>query len=145
MSVGAQGLCSMGAAGDGRAPTEELTCIDRWGFCSIGFCSGAAEDGRAPTEERTCIDRWGFCLTGFCSMGAAEDDRAPTEERSGSKLWRLKVSDLRFLAGNLQSEILNLYESSHSHLRNYLRALQRSAHRISQVHRVSLHYRRTLG
>ena len=24
----------MGAAGDGRAPTEERTCVKGWGFCS---------------------------------------------------------------------------------------------------------------
>jgi len=26
---------------------------------------GAAEDGRAPTEERACMKGWGFCSTGL--------------------------------------------------------------------------------
>jgi len=34
-----------GRPGTGRAPTEELSCIRGWGFCS----KGAAEDGRATT------------------------------------------------------------------------------------------------
>ena len=37
----------MGAAEDGRAPTEEHSCVRGCDFCSMG----AAEDGRAPTEE----------------------------------------------------------------------------------------------
>ncbi|HEY6245930.1 MAG TPA: hypothetical protein VIX17_18405, partial [Pyrinomonadaceae bacterium] len=28
------GHCSTGAAEDGRAPTEELSCFTRWDFCS---------------------------------------------------------------------------------------------------------------
>src|ERR1043165_5256502 len=53
-------FCWTGAAEDGRAPTEERTCVRGWGFC----WAGAAEDGRAPTEERSCVrvgasDRWG--------------------------------------------------------------------------------------
>jgi hypothetical protein len=35
----------MGAAEDGRGPTEELSCVKDDGFCSMG----AAEDGRGPT------------------------------------------------------------------------------------------------
>ena len=46
------GFCSTGAAEDGRAPTEEVACVDAWGFCS----TGAAEDGRAPTKELSCVD-----------------------------------------------------------------------------------------
>jgi hypothetical protein len=34
-------------------------CVDVWCFCSMG----AAEDGRAPTEEVACIPAWGFCST----------------------------------------------------------------------------------
>src|ERR1043166_6623651 len=32
---------------------------------SPGYCStGAAEDGRAPTEEPSCVKCWDFCSTG---------------------------------------------------------------------------------
>ena len=30
----------MGAAGDGRAPTEERACVNGWGFCSTGAAEG---------------------------------------------------------------------------------------------------------
>ena len=50
----------MGAAEDGRAPTEERTSVKGWSFRSMG----AAGDGRAPTEERMSVQGWGFCSTG---------------------------------------------------------------------------------
>ena len=50
----------MGAAEDGRAPTEELLCVRAWDLC----WTGAAEDDRAPTEELSCVGDGGFCSTG---------------------------------------------------------------------------------
>jgi hypothetical protein len=45
------GSYSTGAAEDGFAPTEELSCFRSSGF----YSTGAAEDGRAPTEELSCF------------------------------------------------------------------------------------------
>jgi len=59
----------MGAAEDGRAPTEEGVCVWlRW------FCwTGAAEDGRALAEELACLRLRDFCST------EPRDGCAPTE------------------------------------------------------------------
>jgi hypothetical protein len=62
-------FCSMGAAEDGRAPTEELSCLRGWDFCS----TGAAEDGRAPAEELSCLRGWDFCSMG--GRGRSRSDR----------------------------------------------------------------------
>jgi hypothetical protein len=59
LTLNSPGFCSTGAAEDGRAPTEELSCVRDCDFCS----TGAAEDGRAPTEELSCVSGWDFCST----------------------------------------------------------------------------------
>jgi len=46
------GFCSTGAAEDGRAPTEELSCIQARDFCS----TGAAEDAASvESSQRTIV------------------------------------------------------------------------------------------
>jgi hypothetical protein len=81
----------MGAAGDGRAPTEELPCIPSRGFSS----RGAAGDGRAPTEELPCIPS-----RGFSSRGAAGDGPSLFGVRSRAKQktrnWFLVGSFLKY-------------------------------------------------
>src|ERR1051325_8630712 len=73
------GMCSYGwllfdgAAEDGRAPTEELSCVRGSGLLSDG-----GGRGRPRSDRRAFVcEGWGFC-----PRGAAEDGRAPTEELS---------------------------------------------------------------
>ncbi len=51
------GFLRMGAAEDGRAPTEERSSGEVRSWCG----KGAAEDGRAPTEEPSSGDKLGRC------------------------------------------------------------------------------------
>ena len=68
-------MCSTGAAEDGRAPTEELSCVKGWWFCS----TGAAEDDRAPTEELPCVRGLGLLFDELTrNIAKFSDSRAAT-------------------------------------------------------------------
>ena len=61
----------MGAAEDGRAPTEELSCVRDW----ASDRRGVVEDGRAPTEDLSSVRNLGVRKTKREGADLPQDQR----------------------------------------------------------------------